>query len=45
VHVREIVLPEGISLVTDSERTVIAIHPPRVAKDGGEAAADETPAS
>lgn len=32
LHVRDVKAPEGVAIVTDPDRTVIAIHPPRVAK-------------
>ncbi len=38
LHARDLVLPQGVELVTDGELTVVTIHPPRT-----EAASSETP--
>ena len=38
LHVSQVVAPEGVTIVTDPERTIVAVHAPRVVK---EAAAEE----
>jgi large subunit ribosomal protein L25 len=39
-HVSDIKVPEGITVVTDEERTVVAIHAPRAVKEEAEGAAE-----
>lgn len=45
LHVSDVAVPAGITVVTEPDRSVIAIHPPRVAKGTEETAAGETSAS
>ncbi len=33
LHVSDLKVPEGITILTEADRAIIAIHPPRVAKD------------
>ncbi len=40
LHVASVTPPNGVEILTDSERTVIAIHAPRVAKADADDAAD-----
>lgn len=43
IHVADMQVPEGVTLITDGTRTVVSVHAPRVAKtgEGAEGAAAE----
>ncbi|HIJ65665.1 MAG TPA: 50S ribosomal protein L25 [Candidatus Hydrogenedentes bacterium] len=45
LHVAQLAAPENVTIVTDPERTIVAVHVPRVVKTAAEIAAEEAEAA